>query len=49
MSERRSDKNKVYMKSIEQVIPYNQMARHNIELEKYLELNPATKGEGLII
>jgi len=26
------------MKSIEQVIPYNQMARHNLEIEKYREL-----------
>ena len=29
---------RVYMKSIEQVIPYNKIALHNNKVEKYLEI-----------
>ena len=34
---------RVYMKSIEQVIPYNKIALHNNKVEKYLEIQPPTK------
>jgi len=33
---------KIYLKSIEQIIPYGQMARQNRELEKYIEKNRIT-------
>ena len=36
---------KVYMKSIEQMVPYNKLAMHSKEVEKYLELDPANKVE----
>ena len=38
---------RVYLKSIEQVIPYNQMARRNKEMKKYQELSRSNKFMGV--
>lgn len=45
MSERAmlKQKKKIYLKSIENKIPYNMIARSNYELEKYIEMTPAGK------
>ena len=40
-----STRSKVYMKSIEKMIPYNKMALHGHAVEKYLEQDPKNKVE----
>jgi len=34
---KKSDTGKVYMKSIEEMVPYNQMARQNLQLDRYMK------------
>ena len=35
------DPSKIYMKSIEDLVPFNKMARHNLDLERYKEVEQA--------
>ena len=46
ISERnKGDVKRVYLKSLEEKIPYNQMARHNMQIQQYKDLDPSTKME----